>query len=126
MKTWRIDCMDNYFNFESNKIIIKMCTNHYLECLRERNEHHCDPKKKQEYIIEWMKEIENVILRSNRVQATRCMREQKFNVQTLSIIHLQQRNKHLLKTCKLSNKELKNSDTRMFFFAKERDKEKWE
>lgn len=46
------------------------------------------------------------------------------NVQALSAMRLQQRIKHLLKSSKLSNKESKNSDTRMFFIAKERDKEK--
>ena len=65
-----------------------------------------------------MKEIENMIIRSNRVQAIRCIREQEVNVQTSSIMNLQQRNKYLLKMHKLSNKESKNLDIRMFFDAK--------
>lgn len=66
MKTWRIDCADKYFNFKINKIIIKMCTNNHVEYWRERNEHYHDPKKQRGRIVEWIKEIENIILRSNR------------------------------------------------------------
>ena len=45
-----------------------------MECWRKRNEYFHDPQKQREYVIEWMKEIERMILRSNKEQAIKYMR----------------------------------------------------
>ena len=58
VKHWRNDCKDRVFNHEINKIIIKMCTKHYVECWKDRNEEFHDPQRQRQHVIEWMKEIE--------------------------------------------------------------------
>ena len=62
-----------------------------------------------------MKKIESVIIRSNKDQAIRCMNEYKVNIQIALIKSLQQRNRYLMKMCKLNTTNSKNLDIRIFF-----------
>ena len=105
VKVLRFDCQDRNFNQEINRIIVKMCTNHYIECWNERNEHFRDQQKQRKHAIEWMSAIESLMLRSNKCDAIRCLMSQETNVQTTSTMHLQRRNIHLLQVYKLSKKK---------------------
>ena len=119
VKYWRNDCKDRFFNHEINKIIIKMCTNHYVECWKDRNEEFHDPQKQRQYVIEWMKAIERMILNSNKECAIKCLRSQEVNVQETSTKHLQRRNRHLLEVHKKSKEGANNWDIRSFMVTKD-------
>jgi len=96
VKALRFNCQDRLFNQEINRIIVKMCTNHYVVCWNERNEQFHDPQKQRKHAIEWMNGIELLMPRSNKCDDIRCLRNQETNVQTTSTMHLQRRNRNLL------------------------------
>ena len=114
VKVWNDQCKDAYFNHETSKIIIKKCTNHYIKCWNDRNEKYHDEEKKREYVIEWTEALEQMILRSNKIGAIRCLRNQTVNIQNTSTTTLQNRNKHLTEVCKRSKDDDKSGDTRQY------------
>ena len=69
MKEWDRECTNRYFNSEMNRIIVKLCMLHYVECWRDRNEKYHNPQKQREYVIEWTKALEEKVLRSNKIDA---------------------------------------------------------
>ena len=84
VKIWNSACEDMYFNAELNRIIVKACTSHYIECWRERNEQYHKPQKQRKYVIEWAKTLEIKILRSNKIDAIRCLRNNKVSYESKS------------------------------------------
>ena len=99
---------------ELNHIIVKACTSHYMDCWRERNKQYHEPQKQREYVIEWAKALETRILRSNKTDAIRCLRNNKVNYESKSTACLHERNRHLMSIYKASKKERNNGDMRSY------------
>ena len=93
---------------------MKECTNHCIECWTDGNEKYHDEEKKREYVIEWTKALENMILRSNKLGAIRCLRNQTVNIQNTSTAKSQNRNKYLTEVHKRSKDEDKSGDIRQY------------
>ena len=102
-----------------------MCTNHYVECWTDRNEKFHDPAKQRQYVIEWMNEIEAMILRSNRIDAIRCVRNHSIRVDNATTKQIQARNSQLLEVHKKA-KERKESRDIMSFFPVKSKMKKWQ
>ena len=100
------------FNHEIIKVIIKKCTNQYIKCWNDRNEKCHDEEKKRECVVEWTEALEQMMLRSNKIGAIRCLRNQTVNIQNTSTMKLQHRNKHLIEACKRSKDDDKLGDIR--------------
>jgi hypothetical protein len=114
VKIWSRECKDHFFNQELNRRIVKMCTTHYMDYWRERNEQFNEPQKQREYVVEWSKALEVKILRSNKVDAIRCLRNNSVNYESKSIAYLQQRNRYLMRVYKESKIEENNRDIRSY------------
>ena len=65
-------------------------------------------------MIEWINEIERMILNSNKECAIKCLRSQEVNVQETSTKHLQRINMNLLEVYKKSKEGANNVDIRSF------------
>ena len=107
-------CRDKYFNAEMNRIIVKACTVHYMDCWRDRNEQFHETRKQREYVIKWSKDLEIKILQSNKIEAIRCLRNNKINYETTSIAGMHRRNRHLMSVFKASKNETNNGDMRSY------------
>ena len=114
VKVWNNQCKDKYFNHEVSKVIVKLCTNHYIECWYDRNEKYHDEEKKRRYVIEWTEALENMIVRSNKLEAIKCLRNQAVNIQNTSTTQLQHRNKHLIEVYKCSKVDNNSVDIRQY------------
>ena len=114
VKIWDRICEDKYFNKELNHIIVKACTFYYMDCWRERNEQFHDPNKQREYVVEWSKALEEKIIRSNKINAIRCLRNNKVNYEMNSIRSLHHRNRYLMSVYKASKDEENNGDLRSY------------
>ena len=101
-----------------NKIIVKICTTHYVKSWTDRNEMFNDPDKQRKYVIEKLKATEELIMRSNKVDVIRCAKEQVFDTEKETTRTIQARIRHLMETHKKTNKRIKASDIRSFFNIK--------
>ena len=112
IKIWNDQCKDKYFNHEISKAIVQKCTNHCIKCWTDRNEKYHDEEKKREYVIEWTKDLKNMMLRSNKLGAIRCLRNQMVNIRNASTAKSQNRNKYLTEACERSKADDKLGDIR--------------
>ena len=112
VKMWHDQCKDVYFNHELSKIIVKRCTNHYIKCWSDRNDKFHDEESKRNYVIEWTKALESMILRSNKLEAIKCLRNQAVDIRSTSTSTLQNRNKHLIEVFKRSKVDENSGDIR--------------
>ena len=112
VKLWNDQCEDACFNHEMSKVIIKKCTNHCIKCWNDRNEKYHDEEKQREHVVEWTEALEQMMLRSNKIGAIRCLINQTVNIQNTSTTKLQNRNKHLIEVCKRSKDDNKSGDIR--------------
>ena len=119
VKEWDGHCRDRFFNSELNRHLVKRCTLHYVECWRERNEQFHDPQKQRKYVIEWTEAIEEMILKSHKVDAIGWLRNNKVQIETKTTNYLQQRNKQLLTLFNKAKEEIKNRDMRSYMCVKE-------
>ena len=93
---------------------MKSCTNHYIECWDDRNKKYHDEEKKRRYFIEWTEALENIIVRSNKLEAIKCLRNQVVNIQNTSTTQLQHRNKYLIEVYKHSKVDNNSVDIRQY------------
>ena len=112
VKTWDRICEERYFNMEINCVLIKKCTSHHMNCWKERNEQCHEPTKQREYVTKWSKTLESKILRSNKTDAMRCLRNNKVNYELKTTACMQQRNRYLMSVLKDSKEERNNRDMR--------------
>ena len=68
-----------------------------MECWFERNEQFHDEDKQRKYVLEWTKALEERILKSNKVNAIRCLQQNKVRLEDKTTNYLQSRNKYLMK-----------------------------
>lgn len=95
-----------------------MCTNHYVECWTDRNEKFNDPAKQRQHVIEWMNKIEAMILRSNRIDAIRCVRNHSISIENATIKQIQARNSQLSEVHKKAKERKESRDIMSFFPVK--------
>ena len=84
MKHWSNECKDKVLNNRINKIIVKTCLNYCIECWNNRNKKLHKLIKKRQCAIEWIREIEEMILKSNRIDAIRNVRNYSIRVEDTS------------------------------------------
>ena len=65
-------------------------------------------------MVEWSKALEEKIIRSNKINAIRCLRNNKVNYETNSIRSLHHRNRYLMNVYKASKDEENNEDLRSY------------
>ena len=58
-----------------------MCTYYFIECQHNRNEEFYNPIKKRKHAIEWMREIEEMVIKLNMIDAIRCVRNYSIVVE---------------------------------------------
>ena len=119
VKRLRDDCNERYFNENINRRIIKRYTSYYMECWFERNEQFHDEDKQRKYVLEWTKALEERILKSNKVNAIRCLQQNKVRLEDKTTNYLQSRNKYLMKVYKDDKEETRNADVRSYFKLKD-------
>jgi len=61
-----------------------------------------------------LKDLEIKILQSNKIEAIRCLRNNKINYETTSIAGMHRRNRHLMSVFKASKNETNNGDMRSY------------
>ena len=119
VRIWTNECDDENFNYEINKLIIKQCADYYVECWHDRNKKFHNPEKKKEYLIEWLKILDEMIRNSNKEEAVKCLQYYEIDINNASISLLQQRNQHLMEVFKKSKEKNNNKDIRQFLIMKE-------
>ena len=98
--------------------MVKMCTNHYIECWTDRNEKFHDPVKQRQCVIERMNGIEAMILRSNRIYAITCVRNHSISIENATTKQIQARNSQLLEVYKKAKERKESRDIMSFFPVK--------
>ena len=93
------------FNSGLNRKVVKLRASHHIEYWKERNEYFHNPQKQREYVIEWIKALEERILRSCKINATWWLRNNNAQIESKMIKHLQQRNRLLIEILTRVRKE---------------------
>ena len=67
-----------------------------------------------EYVLKWKENVEQLILRSNRIDTIKYLRMQEVDINNTTTKYLQMRNIHLINIYKIAQKEKDNRDIRTF------------
>ena len=94
----------------------------YAEAWRHRNEVLHEPLKHKSFVIEWCKNIVELINKENRPEMKRCLRAQEINVEKCDNACIRHWNLNTMQMRKTS-KEEKVNDIRRFLVMKQREKE---
>ena len=75
---------------------------------------HANPTVQREYILKWKENVEQLILRFNKIDAIKYLRTQEVDANNTIIKYLQIRNINLMNVCKIAQEEKDNRDIRTF------------
>ena len=85
------------------------------ECWSDQNDKFHDPAKQRQCALDWLKATEELILRLNKVDAIRCVRNQVFNAKNKTIKTIQVKNRYFLEACKKLSERNDCASIRFFF-----------